>query len=114
MNNQTSIIDSIARKFSRDTSRYPLHLLENLAGTVKIELRDSGEFCCIEPATGKSLENLDKPDLLIRMHSGDARRLLAGDLNPQIAMLSGKIQIEGRANLAMYLFNVLGSGEHET
>lgn len=114
MNSQSSILESITRKFVRDTSRYPLHLLENLAGTVRFELRDSGESCCLEPASGKALEKLENPDLVIRMHSGDARRLLSGDLNPQIAMLSGKIQIEGRANLAMYLFNVLGAGDHES
>ena len=107
MNSSQNCLEEILRRLKKDPSRLPTHLLENLAGTIQIELRDTGESCSIEPTTGREIPATTQPDATIRMHSGDARRILAGDLNPQIAMLSGKIQLEGRAGLAVYLFNVL-------
>jgi putative sterol carrier protein len=47
-----------------------------------------------------------KYDCTIRIKRYDIEELIVGELNPQIAMLSHKIQITGSMNMAMYFFNL--------
>ncbi|MBX7138995.1 MAG: SCP2 sterol-binding domain-containing protein [Oligoflexia bacterium] len=47
------------------------------------------------------------PDCTIRISQRDLERIARGGLNPQVAMLSDKIKVEGRAGLAIYFFNLV-------
>jgi hypothetical protein len=47
------------------------------------------------------------PDCVIRINQTNLLKIAAGDLNPQVAMLSSKIKVSGRASLAIYFFNLV-------
>lgn len=47
------------------------------------------------------------PDCRISLSQSDLMRVVKGDLNPQIGMLSGRIKASGNPEMAMYLFNLL-------
>jgi hypothetical protein len=46
-------------------------------------------------------------DCTITILEDNLMRIASGDLNPQIGMLSDKITLEGRPNLAVYFFNLI-------
>lgn len=46
-------------------------------------------------------------DCRISLSQSDLMRVVKGDLNPQIGMLSGRIKASGNPEMAMYLFNLL-------
>lgn len=46
-------------------------------------------------------------DCRVVLSQGDLMRVVRGDLNPQIAMLSGRIRATGNPEMAMYLFNLI-------
>lgn len=51
-------------------------------------------------------------DCKITISSQDLMKIASGDLNAQIAMLSSKITIEGRADYAVYVFNLIAPYMH--
>ncbi len=46
-------------------------------------------------------------DCKIELSEDDLLKLCSGNLNPQIAMLSDKVNIAGRGDMAVYFFNLL-------
>jgi putative sterol carrier protein len=46
------------------------------------------------------------------MSEDHLKRIWQGELNPQIAMLSEKIRVEGRKAVAIYLFNLIAPPGH--
>ena len=44
---------------------------------------------------------IEKPDVAIAMESGDFVKMVAGDLQPVVAFMQGKIKLQGDMNLAM-------------
>lgn len=51
------------------------------------------------------------PDCIIQLNEKDLIRIANGELNPQIAMLSDKVRVEGKSEFAVYFFNLIaGSG----
>lgn len=46
-------------------------------------------------------------DCVISVTETNLMRIVQGDLNPQISMLSEKVRVEGQASLAIYFFNLV-------
>jgi len=58
---------------------------------------------------GATVSNTDAPtDCTIKLSLDDLDSLIAGDLNPTMAFMSGKIKVEGDMTVAMALSQVLG------
>ena len=52
----------------------------------------------------------DKPNVTIGMLAGDYVRMTAGELQPVVAFMQGKIKLQGDMNLAMRLQELFGIG----
>lgn len=85
-------------------------LKATLRGTIALELYDVGKELRYDFVGGgaKVEEGRDlKADCRIRISKGHLEKVASGKLNPQIAMLSDKILVSGRAELAVYFFNLV-------
>ncbi len=62
-----------------------------------------------KPAISKLAPSGAEPasDCVIRLSEHNLLQVANGDLNPQIGMLSDKIQVAGRLSLAIYFFNLI-------
>ena len=86
-------------------------LRSNLVGSIVINLRDSGEkflfdWTTEELKTGPAAAN-GTSDCAIHLSGASLLKIASGELNPQIAMLSDKVKVEGRVGLAIYFFNLV-------
>ena len=69
-------------------------------GSVKIDTGGDGVILI----NGKSVTTTDGPaDCTIRMSLSDFEDMIAGELSPTSAYMSGKLQIEGDMSIAMQL-----------
>ncbi|TRC98884.1 sterol-binding protein [Mesorhizobium sp. WSM4303] len=58
---------------------------------------------------GASVSTTDAPtDCTVKLSLDDLESLIAGDLNPTMAFMSGKIKVEGDMTVAMALSQLLG------
>ena len=58
---------------------------------------------------GATVSNTDAPtDCTVKLSLDDLDSLIAGDLNPTTAFMSGKIKVEGDMTVAMALSQLLG------
>lgn len=76
---------------------------EPIDGTMKFSLGNNVFYI---DGTGERnvVTNEDKDaDCSISMAEGDFKKLIAGDLNPMMAVMSGKIKIKGDMGMAMKL-----------
>lgn len=81
-----------------------------LTGTILIRVRDRGENFIFDwtgnsPRAEASKEST--ADCSIELNENTLLKIASGDLNPQIAMLSEKITVQGKLSLAVYFFNLL-------
>ncbi len=110
-------VDDILGPGLIEQARYCSDKLKGLiAGKVLISLHDSGKNFLVDWTQDQivSSQVSGKADLAthgaecgIFLSEGDLKRIQRGDLNPQIAMLSDKIRVEGRKSSAIYLFNLI-------
>jgi len=99
----------IDRLLERASRAHPT-LREQLTGSILISIDQGRERYLIDWASDRikaSETKQDSADCTVRLQSSDLVLIAQGNLNPQIAMLSEKIQIEGNVNLAMYFFNLV-------
>ncbi len=84
-------------------------LKECLMGTVLIDIKDKNEFYRVIWNAGgfKVEEGGGAADCTIHLSEQHLLKIVSGDLNPQIAMLSDKIFVEGKLNLGVYFFNLI-------
>lgn len=85
-------------------------LRSQLVGSILIEFSDSGERYLFDwsddqPKLAQTKDGTAECKIILR--SDDFMRIASGDLNPQIAMLSEKIRVEGKPGLAIYFFNLV-------
>lgn len=102
---------------SERSTKASISLRNNLKGTVLLELDQKEQFLFEwqdNKGVVKELTNSNAsgsapqtPDCIIKLLSSDLLRIVSGTLNPQIAMLSHKINVTGKAELAVYFFNLL-------
>ncbi len=85
-------------------------LRSNLVGSIIVFLKDLDERYLFDWST-ETLRTgkVESPtaDCTIRLTSHVLLRIAQGDLNPQIAMLSDKISVQGKAGMAVYFFNLI-------
>lgn len=85
-----------------------------LKGLIQVSLRGSSTAYHLdwrddEPKVAKGAAS--SPDCLIQVNERDLIKIAHGELNPQIAMLSDKVKVEGRSEFAVYFFNLIaGTG----
>lgn len=107
---------SNARQFleeevQRRAEKCSQRLRQHLAGTVLLRLKNSGEKYYFQWSTDEfkfSPQELAPPDCTIELSEKDLLKIGNGDLNAQVAMLSDKVQVDGKAELAIYFFNLMG------
>lgn len=85
-------------------------LRSHLNGCVEVRISDTGESFFVDWMSERIL--VDKtpkqaPACTLSLSEQDLSRINNGDLNPQIAMLSDKIEILGDTSFASYFFNLL-------
>lgn len=85
-------------------------LRSHLTGVIALTTTDPSRTYRID-WTGDRLiaEAGDAPtaDCRVTLSQGDVMRVVRGELNPQIGMLSGRIKASGNPEMAMYLFNLI-------
>lgn len=85
-------------------------LRTQLTGSVGITVVDLNETYLLEWANSKpKMERRENSgaDCLITISDRTLRRIAAGQLNPQVAMLTDKIRVSGQSGLAVYFFNLV-------
>ena len=100
------IMEEIPQRALRATPR----LKEQLSGALVIELANTDRRYLVdwrsETLTAGAVGDT-VPDCTIRLSEDNLMRIASGDLNPQISMLSDKVRVTGRANMALYFFNLV-------
>ena len=96
---------------SRATAAHPT-LKAVLAGTVEVFVKDR-PFRAVFDFTASPPKRLDPgakaADCCIETDERTLLRIHQGELNPQLAMVSDKMYVKGKAGLAVYFFNLLGN-----
>lgn len=92
-------------------SRADSKLRAQLTGKLSIRITDKQESYLFDwtanPAKIEKGVDGSGADCSIAISDDNLLRIASGDLNPQIAMLSGKIAVAGRSGLAVYFFNLI-------
>lgn len=102
-----SVAGSTGRQFD--------NLKTRLTGKIVVSITDDAEGYLFEWIDDKlSIEKWSghRPDnftTLVEIGAKDLEQILRGRLNPQVAMLSHKVHVQGEASQAVYLFNLFVS-----
>jgi len=87
------------------------NLRVSLAGSVVVQLEGSKTRHVFDWSSAELkadvTEQDKKGDCLIRLSEENLMRISRGELNPQISMLTNKIKVEGKNELAIYFFNLI-------
>ena len=86
------------------------HLRVELTGTILIKIKGSTDKFLFdwrsEKATTAQVQS-DEADCTITVGESDLMKIANGDLNPQVSMLSDKVNVDGKSSLAIYFFNLI-------
>lgn len=92
--------------------------IQDVVNTIKGRVESSGFDRSVKFDTGgdgvividgASISTTDGPaDCTIKLSLDDLKDLVAGDLNPTMAFMTGKIKIEGDMSVAMALSQIMG------
>lgn len=103
---QELFLDAIPERAKFASPNLKMHL----TGKVRFIMKPTGapytidwsgaELRSVEGAEGEAACTID-------LSEADLMKIVAGDLNPQVAMLSHKVRIEGSAEHASYVFNLI-------
>jgi len=110
-------LDEIAASISAAGKSMSPKLRELLTGTVALRIVDRQRAFVFDPqAPGFTLTEFSgaearsaKADCQIDLTESSLQRMWNGELNPQIAMLSDKITVSGKADLSVYFFNLVSA-----
>ncbi len=82
----------------------------HLTGKTVISIRNTTERYLLDwsgPDMVASKASSDDADCKITLSEADLMKISTGDLNPQILMLSHKVSVSGKADHAIYIFNLI-------
>ena len=98
-------IEEVAARAREATDKLKLEL----RGSVLLEIQDSETSYSFDWSAGsfKFSQEADSGDCKISLSQRHLAQIARGRLNPQIAMLSDKIKVEGKTSLAVFFFNVV-------
>lgn len=100
------LTDELRRRASNANPKLRAQLL----GSVLVQMRGTNERYLFDWTTEDlRVEQVQSgtADCSIKISEDNLLKIASGDLNPQIGMLSDKIQIEGQLALAVYFFNLI-------
>jgi putative sterol carrier protein len=84
-------------------------LKTQLSSLIQLNVTDLGQSYLFD-WQGNELKveerRVDAADCNVSLGSAELLAIAGGDLNPQIAMLSDKVKVTGKAGMAVYLFNL--------
>lgn len=98
--------DEIVQRANRDQVR----LRPYLTGKIIVEIEDKKKkylFDWSADAVKCGATNENESDCKISITEEHLLKIAAGDLNPQLAMLSDKVKVKGQLSLAIYIFNLI-------
>lgn len=76
-------------------------------GSAKFEIEGEGAIM-VDGAGVRAAEDGDEADVTMTADADTFQEILAGDLNPTAAFMSGKLKLDGDMGTAMKLGSVLG------
>lgn len=86
------------------------NLKSHLSGKIEFEIKPSGVRYTVD-WSGEELKSsegsVDEAACTIKISEADLMRIVSGDLNPQVAMLSHRVFISGNPDHAVYAFNLI-------
>ncbi|MEZ4754595.1 MAG: SCP2 sterol-binding domain-containing protein [Bdellovibrionota bacterium] len=101
-----SVVEAIVERAKSASEK----LQNELKGSVLLEIEDTNTNYSFNWKAGdlKLLQaTKEKADCTITLSQRHLAQISRGKLNPQIAMLSDKIKVEGKASLAVFFFNIV-------
>ncbi len=93
-----------------DRAQRSERLRTHLPSPVKVRIFDKNLSFCLDwtqPELRISENTTEQVACTVSLRERDFQSLVEGRLNPQVAMLSDKIKVEGQTSLAIYIFNLL-------
>lgn len=79
-----------------------------LGATLKFDLGDDGVIHIDGASNPNAVSNDDKDaDCTVSMSLGDLEALIAGELDPTVAFMAGKLRVSGDMGVAMKLGNLV-------
>lgn len=109
-----SVHELLTSVISNRAHRDQVKLRPYINGTVLFQLTDSKKNYIFDWSSEKlRAEPVTKPEeaagaeCTIRMNENVLSQIAAGDINPQIAMLSNKVNVSGKVAYAVYIFNLI-------
>jgi hypothetical protein len=100
------LLDAVSPRLKSGLERLRPHL----NGTILLKVRggDRYLFDGLAPEPALKVSQQENADCVIDVGEPDLLRIARGSLNPQVAMLTDRMKIVGRAELAVYFFNLVG------
>ncbi len=105
------LLEQVQERAQNANDKLKLHL----AGSLLVEVLDKNEKYLLNwkdqlPTVSElQKDGLQDCDCSLKIRESDLLRIANGELNPQVAMLSDKIQGRGKLGLAVYFFNLIVS-----
>jgi putative sterol carrier protein len=97
-------LESMTDELRRRTAQAPA-----LGYKVKFDLGDDGVIFWDGTGPAAQISNEDgEADTVIRLSAENFGKLMAGDLDPTMAFMLGKLKVEGKMGVAMKLSSWLG------
>lgn len=112
MPKKSKLYDLLHTQVVRRADKSGDKLRSHLAGVVNLQITDSCESYHFswDAEQLKIEDGVDQnADCSIELGSNDLFAIAKGDLNPQIAMLSHKVKLQGKMSIAVYFFNLFHS-----
>ncbi|MDX1906773.1 MAG: SCP2 sterol-binding domain-containing protein [Bacteroidia bacterium] len=80
-----------------------------LGSTIKFVFTDTEGVIYLDGTANNAVSNEDRDaECTVHVASADLAEMMAGNLNPMMAFMTGKLRIEGDMGVAMKLGNVVG------
>ncbi len=105
--------EEIAKIFSDIAANLDPAMADDLNATIQFDLDgDNGGLYWVQIDEGKvdsGTGQAENPEMTMKALADDWAALVAGELNPMQAFMSGRLKIQGNMNLAMKLQALIGS-----
>lgn len=108
-NPEESLKETILKRISLRAAKAEQKLKLNLTGTILLDVVDTKQAYLFENKNDQITVRESKggtAECIIKISENDFNEILLGNLNPQVAMLAGKVKVTGNPAPAVYFFNL--------